>query len=224
MLSGFSLLYFHWIQLSVSSGSQWVPKGSWKYKEEKKVKKCKLKIWGGEKVKNASRRRETACATSLLVFVTWVAELTSLLPLPSPNQHYIAPKCWIAFHITALCCLLHCNAIHSTIGPLHFATYVTLHQSAASHSAHTQTEHTHAIPTVCKPQQIIWTAQCSGCSDVENATQSIRQPSNAYHTIPSPHEDKADEYEEKRKSGFLNKFFLPFSANLEQMESSLFIW
>ena len=93
---------------------------------------------------------------------------------------------FIPYHCSVLLATLQCN--HSTIGTLHFATYVTLHQSAASHSTHTQTEHTHAIPTVCKPLQIIWTAQCSGwCSDVENATQSIRQPSNAYYTIPIPY-------------------------------------
>ena len=47
---------------------------------------------GAENVKNARYRGTGACATSLLVFVTRVAELTSLLlPLLSTmHQHYIA--------------------------------------------------------------------------------------------------------------------------------------
>ena len=84
---------------------------------------------GAENVKNARHRGTGACATSLLVFVTWVAELTSLLlPLLSTmHQHYIATLLITTIYTLHYITLLHCSTNKQYI---HWKTafcYITLH-------------------------------------------------------------------------------------------------
>ena len=135
---------------------------------------------GAENVKNARHRGTGACATSLLVFVTWVAELTSLLlPLLSTmHQHYISTLLTPTIHtlhcIATLHCyiaLLHCcyrcspRTLHYIATLLYQQTIHVLVQYmyTLEHSLHFATLHCTKVPYCIPHIPELWTDANQQC-------------------------------------------------------------